>query len=486
MGQEISTTRFSEQDLSRFSLRLAEETSLAQDTYARAGFATEGRTAGFELEAWLLDRHFYPIPCNQAFLARMADPQVVAELSRFNIELNGEPQPLSGLALSRLERGLNQTWARCLQTAHEEEATAVAIGTLPTLREADLNLSTMTPSKRYVALNQQVFKARQGRPITLDIASPTPGGPHLRTHHADVMLEAATTSFQVHLQVPATQISRHMNASMILSGPLIALSANSPFLFGHSLWHETRVPLFEQAVDCGSEAPASGPQEPGTQAPGRRVGFGEAYLGDDPTTYFADHARRYPVLLPICSDDPASAFTHLRLHNGTVWSWNRLLIGFDAQRQPHLRIEQRVMPAGPSLIDMIANAAFYYGAVHMLATAATPPEATLPFEQARDNFYRAAREGLDAPLHGLDGHTRCAADILLDLLPLAREGLQQQGLAAPDIDRYLDVLAVRLRTRRNGAAWQLAHHARHGDLFKLTADYVANQRSGMPVHEWPL
>lgn len=486
MGQEISTTRFGEQDLRCFSQRLAEETRLARDTYARGGFANEGRMAGFELEAWLLDRHFYPIPCNQAFLARMADPQVVAELSRFNIELNGEPQLLSGLALSRLERGLSQTWARCLQTAHDEEATAVAIGTLPTLREADLNLSTMTPSRRYVALNQQVFKARKGRPITLDIASPTPGGPHLRTSHADVMLEAATTSFQVHLQVPATQITRYMNASMILSGPLIALSANSPFLFGHSLWHETRVPLFEQAVDCGSEAPAPGQHEPGSHAPGRRVGFGEAYLGDDPTAYFADHARRYPVLLPICSDGPGSAFAHLRLHNGTVWSWNRLLIGFNAQRQPHLRIEQRVMPAGPSIVDMIANAAFYYGAVHMLAHATTPPEAILPFEQARSDFYRAAREGLEAPLHGLDGRTRCAADILLDWLPMAREGLQQQGLAAADIDRYLDVLAVRLRTRRNGAAWQLAHHALHGDLFKLTADYVANQRSGLPVHEWPL
>lgn len=476
MGQEITSTRFTEQDHTRFSQRLADETRLAQATFAQGGFAADARVAGFELEAWLLDRHFCPIPCNQAFLARMADPLVVAELSRFNIELNGEPQPLTGLALSRLEQGLSQTWARCLQTAHDEEATAVAIGTLPTLRETDLNLSTMTPSKRYVALNQQVFKARQGRPITLDIASHRPGEPHLHTSHADVMLEAATTSFQVHLQVPAAQISRHMNASMILSGPLLALSANSPFLFGHSLWHETRVPLFEQAVDCGSDQ----------HAQGRRVGFGEGYLGSDPTDYFADNARRYPVLLPLCSDTPDSAFTHLRLHNGTIWRWNRLLIGFNDSRQPHLRIEQRVMAAGPSIIDMIANAAFYYGVVHMLALGTTPPEALLPFAPARDNFYRAAREGLDAPLSWLDGRTRCAADILIDLLPMAREGLQQQGLASQDIERYLDVLAVRLRTRRNGAAWQLAHHARHGDLFKLTADYLANQRSGLPVHEWPL
>lgn len=475
MGQEITATRFSADDLARFEQRLATETRLAADTLKQGGFAQAGRVAGFELEAWLLDRHFYPVPCNQSFLARMADPQVVAELSRFNIELNGEPQALTGTALSTLEGELADTWSRCLHTAHEEEATAIAIGTLPTLREADLNLSTMTPSKRYVALNQQVLKARQGRPLTLDIAAPA-HGTHLRTTHADVMLEAATTSFQIHLQVPAAQITRHMNASMVLSGPLIALSANSPFLFGHRLWHETRIPLFEQSVDCGSDR----------QAHGQRVSFGDAYLGEDPTRYFTDNAAQFPVLLPIGSDTPPEAYTHLRLHNGTVWRWNRLLIGFDAARQAHLRIEQRVMPAGPSVIDMIANAAFYYGVVHMLALRAVPPETLLPFSTAKANFYRAAQDGLDAPITWLDGRARSAADTLIDLLPMAREGLQQQGIDARDIDRYMDVLAVRLRTRRNGAAWQLAHHAQYGDLFKLTADYLAHQRSGMPVHEWPL
>lgn len=475
MGQEITATRFDADDMARFAQSLKAETRLAADTFKHGGFAQQGRVAGFELEAWLLDRNFYPIACNQSFLARMADPQVVAELSRFNIELNGEPQSLTGTALSKLEWELAATWSRCLKTAHEDEATVIAIGTLPTLREADLNLSTMTPSKRYVALNQQVLKARQGRPLTLDIAAPA-NGPHLRTTHADVMLEAATTSFQIHLQVPADQIVRHMNASMVLSAPLIALSANSPFLFGQRLWHETRIPLFEQSVDCGSDV----------QAHGQRVSFGDAYLGEDPTCYFTDNAAQFPVLLPICSDTPAEAFAHLRLHNGTVWRWNRLLIGFDDARQPHLRIEQRVMPAGPSVIDMIANAAFYYGVVHMLAANPVAPETLLPFATAKANFYRAAQEGLDAPLTWLDGRARSATDILIDLLPMAREGLQQQGIDARDIDRYLDVLAVRLRTRRNGATWQLAHHAQHGDLFKLTADYLEHQRSGMPVHEWPI
>jgi hypothetical protein len=473
MGQEIAQTSFAPEDAARFAERLKHETQLVQDTFVRGGFAARATVAGYELEAWLLDRNFYPVPCNQSFLARMDDPMVVAELSRFNIELNGPPQALTGPALSTLERALSDTWSRCVATAHADEATAIAIGTLPTLRDADLSVATMTPSNRYVALNRQVLKARGGKPISLDIEGLPGSDQHLRTAHADVMLEAATTSFQLHLQVPAARVSAHMNASMMLSGPLVALSANSPFLFGRTLWHETRIPLFEQAVDSGVD-----PTVPG------RVDFGPGYLDDDPTGYFADNTGRFGVLLPLCEDSPPEDFTHLRLHNGTVWRWNRLLIGFDTQREPHLRIEQRAMPAGPSIIDMMANAAFYYGAVHALAQW---PDATsrLPFARARNNFYRAARLGLDAPLHWLDGGEHDAADLLQNLLPMAREGLQDLGIDVSDIDRYLDVLSMRLRHRCNGATWQRRHHARHGDFFRLTADYLANQRGGRPVHEWP-
>lgn len=476
MGQEISDTHFTDSDFDLFRRRLAEETRLAQQTFVGQGFAQTGRTAGFELEAWLLDRNFYPEPCNQRFLARMADPLVVPELSRFNIEVNGSPQALRGSALRLLEGELAATWSRCARTAHELEATVVAIGTLPTLRESDLNLGSMTPAKRYVALNQQVLKARGGRPLTLDID----GIERLATTHDDVMLEAATTSFQVHLQVPAGQIARYLNASMLLSAPLVALSANSPFLFGRALWHETRIPLFEQSVDCGDASDVSD----------RRVSFGHSYVGADVIDYFADNAARYPVLLPLVSDAPPADFAHLRLHNGTVWRWNRLLIGFDdapgGGRSPHLRIEQRVMPAGPSLIDMMANAAFYYGAAHMLARRPLPPESTLPFERTRANFYTAARDGLQAQLAWIDGRSGTASDVLQQLVPLAREGLHQLEVDAADIDRYLDVISMRLKTRQNGAAWQLAHHAKHRDLYRLTADYLAHQRSGLPVHEWTL
>ncbi|MFW9617428.1 hypothetical protein [Aquabacterium sp.] len=470
MGQEIHASHFSEQDQARFDSALAAETRLARTLFQQGGFARTGMTAGYELEAWLLDRNFYPKPCNQRFLQALASPLVVPELSRFNIELNGLPQPLTGRGLSHMAQALAETWSACAHTAHADGGSVLAIGTLPTLREVDLNLASMTPASRYRALNERVLRARGGRPLTLKIEGLT----QLDTTHRDVMLEAGTTSFQLHLQAPAQHMHRYLNAATLLSGPLIALSANSPFLFGQALWHETRIPLFEQAVACGDDDA------------GHRVTFGHGYVGPDVTELFDDNLLRYPVLLPLCSDAPLDDFAHLRLHNGTVWRWNRLLIGWDAQQQPHLRLEQRVMPAGPSLIDMWANAAFFYGAVHMLATQPLPPERLVPFDTARTNFYTAAREGLQAPQTWLDGKVWSAQELLTQLLPLAREGLNRLGIAATDIDRYLDVVTLRLRTGQNGAAWQLAHHARHHDLFKLTADYLAHQRSGAPVHEWPL
>lgn len=472
MGQEIADTRFCDEDFTRFGRLLADETQRARHAYSEGVFADDEWVAGFELEAWLIDRNFYPIGCNQAFLARMNDPLVVPELSRFNIELNGTPQPLRGCALSKLEAELSATWDRCQQTARDEQATVIAIGTLPTLRESDLTLASMSPLNRFVALNRQVLEARGGRPLTLDIAGSEP----LRTSHEDVMLEAATTSFQVHLQIPASRAARYLNASMVLSAPLVALSANSPFAFGHRLWHETRIPLFEQAVDCGDVAH---PER-------RRVTFGSGYVGPDPIDYFVDNLARYPVLLPLASDASPREFAHLRLHNGTIWRWNRMLIGFDDGGTPHLRIEQRVMPAGPSLVDMIANSAFYYGTVHRLASQAEPLEASLAFATARENFYRAARDGLAARIDWHDGRHGTIAELLEhELLPLAREGLAELELASDDLERYLGVIESRVRSRRNGAVWQLDHYAKHRDCFRLTADYLDHQRSGIPVHEWP-
>lgn len=467
MGQEIQHIQFDPEDFARFERRLAVETELLGEWLRSGRFSAAGYMGGFELEGWLIDRHFFPAPINEAYLGRLASPLVVPELSKFNVELNGTPQPLSGNGLSLLEQELAETWRHCLRVAHELESTLILIGILPTVRESDLCLANISPLNRFHALNAQILQRRGGQPLRVKIDGAEP----LDLLHGDVMLEAAATSFQVHMQVPADEAVRYYNASQILAAPLVAVSANSPYLFERQLWEETRIPLFEQAVATWEE---------------RRVTFGEAYLEQSPLEGFADNLRRFPVLLPVAFTSQAEEFCHLRLHNGTIWRWNRLLVGRDESGEPHLRIEQRVMPAGPSIVDMIANAALYLGAVRFLAGLSRAPETDLPFAQAKANFYRAARTGLAAEVVWLDGRPVKLGQLLLEeLIPMAREGLQLLGLDEEEAGAYLSIIRNRVASGQTGAAWQKAYVARHGrDFFKLTAAYLEHQRSGLPVHEW--
>ncbi|HEX8841362.1 MAG TPA: hypothetical protein VF757_03590, partial [Sphingomicrobium sp.] len=446
---------------------------LLRETFAAGQCSNAGPFIGVELEVWLIDHNFFPAPHNQSFLERLGDPSVVAELSQFNIEINAPVERLQGRGLQRMHAHLSETMRRCAANAHDDVDTVIAIGTLPTLRQQDLSLEAMTPSHRYSALNREAMRLRGGMPLNIDIDCASPGADHFLACFRDVMLEAASTSFQLHLQVPPSVISRTYNASVILSAPLVAIAANSPFLFGQPLWKETRIAIFEQSLQQ-----THGPE---------RVTLGDAYVGEDITELFEENSTDYPILLPIDPGDPLRRYSCLRLQNGTIWRWVRPIVGFDQDGTPHIRIEQRVLPAGPSVSDMMANAALYFGAVHMVAGALDDTEAALPFALARENFYAAARRGLDAEIHWLSGSAkRPIRDVVKEIVPLAAEGLAAQGMDDDLIDHYLDIISCRLACGRNGAEWQLAHFDRNGDLHKLTAAYVENQRTGRPVHEWPL
>jgi gamma-glutamyl:cysteine ligase YbdK (ATP-grasp superfamily) len=302
------------------------------------------------------------------------------------------------------------------------------------------------------------------------------GRERLYLEHADVMLESAATSFQIHLKVSPGEAVRVYNASKILSAPIVAACANSPYLFGCDLWDETRIPLFEQAVDVGATAFT------------KRVTFGIRYARKSISECFRANLERFPVLLPQLMDEPPERMAHLRLHNGTIWRWNRPLIGFDADDRPHLRIEHRVVPSGPTVADCIANAALYFGAVRALADEATPPERDIGLEQARANFYAAARESLDAEIQWLGGRQGLVQELLItELLPLARRGLLSLGIDRSEIDTWLGIVESRVRARRTGATWQRAFVQRCGcDMQALTEAYLTRQESGAPVHEWPL
>jgi hypothetical protein len=328
----------------------------------------------------------------------------------------------------------------------------------------------MSEMLRYKALNEQILRLRGGRPIKLDIE----GRERLQTEHSNSLLEAATTSFQLHLQVPLDEAVRYYNASIIASAPLVAVGANSPLLFGRILWDETRIPLFEQAMDVG-----------GGKLFGR-CSFGSGYARETLEECFLENREQYPVMLPLALDDVSPQLEHLRLHNGTIWRWNRPLIGFDDDGRPHLRIEQRVLPAGPTTIDMAANMAFFYGLAEWLATADPPPEMRMPFATARDNFYRAARFGVDAQVTWLDDRQSTIRELVLwELLPAARAGLSRLQVAGSDILRLLDVIEDRATAGQNGAVWQRRYIETHGrDMAKLLLAYRDRQRGGAPVHSW--
>ena len=476
MGQEISRSTFTRQDFRRFRARLRQETARLADWFREERFAPSGNIGGFEIEAWLVDRRGQPAPLNQAFLERMANPLAVPELSVFNIELNTPPLPLRGDALRRMHANLQELWQRCQQVAAELDAAVVLIGILPTLRVGDLTLDHMSSQQRYRAINEQILRRRRGRPMELAIH----GTETLRLTHPDVMLEAATTSFQTHLQVAPHDAAAFFNVALALSAPMVAVAANSPLLFGKVLWQETRIPLFEQGVALAGGARANDPSH-------RRVTFGSGYVRDSLLELFAENQTFYPPLLPVdLSAEADERLPRLRLHNGTIWRWNRPLLGFEADGTPHLRIEHRVMPAGPSIPDTIANAALYYGLVHELARATPPVTAMLDFAQCRANFYAAAREGLRAEVVWLNGRRGSLRQLLLEeLLPLARRGLRALDIHAADVADYLDPIAARVESGRTGADWQRRFLARHGpDLNELMLAYLERQQSGRPVHEW--
>lgn len=476
MGEEISSSSFNDEDFDRFKNSLKKETELLETWFKEKKFSSFSGRAGFELESWLVDEQLYPASINEVFLKNLNSPLASPELASFNVELNSTPCDLTGNALTRMQNELDKTWRKCKKTAEELHSDIVMVGILPTLDNDVLHLANMSKMKRYRALNREVLHRRKGRPLIFDIN----GVEHLRVTHRDVMMEAAATSFQIHLQVNLDNAVRLFNASIAITGPLLALSANSPYLFGKDLWDETRIPVFEQAVAVGGyDGAAFGPV--------RRVTFGDSYIRESLFECFKENLEHYPVLLPVdlAGEDP---LMHLRLHNGTIWRWNRPLIGYDPSGEPHLRIEQRVVPAGPTTLDAIANAAFYYGAVAALAELDEPIENQIPHSFARDNFYAAARFGLRSSQRWVDEKDINARDLIIEkLLPLAHQGLTSLGISIEDSDKYLGIIHDRVKSGQNGSTWQRSFIQKHGhDMTQLTRAYINNQNSGVPVHQWHL
>lgn len=472
MGEDIATSQFTDEDFRLFDERLRVETELLEAMCREGRIQDAEATGGFELEAWLVDDAWQPAPRNDEFLRVLDNEMVVPELSQFNLEFNTPYRTLKGRALSQMEATLQETWDEAEAVAHELGLKMVMIGILPTVAGSHLCQEVMSDAERYKAINDQIFRIRKGKPIHLRIENEE----LLESEHMDVMLEAATTSFQVHLKVGQRRGADYYNASKIASAPMVAASANSPFLFGYNLWAETRIPLFETAVSVGKWDYCE------------RVTFGVRYIDESLCEVFVASRQRYPSILPRLFDTPPEKLRHLRLHNGTIWRWNRPIIGFEPDGTPHFRIEHRVIPAGPTCVDGIANAAFYFGLVTALVKRMPQIKWDIPFSEARDNFYEAARLGLEAEIHWGPKRTAKVERIILDdLMPLAHEGLESLNLDAADISKYLGVIEARVKSGQTGAFWQRAFVNKYGrDMCSLTKAYYERQDTGAPVHEWSL
>ncbi|HYB48111.1 MAG TPA: glutamate--cysteine ligase [Streptosporangiaceae bacterium] len=504
MGVQISGDTFTERDYARFRERLEQCLSELGRMLDRPGFGAGPVTIGAELECFLVDDAALPLPRNQAVRAAVADPRIALELNRFNLELNASPVALTrpdSRPFAALGGELDLLLGRIGDAARAQGGRIALIGILPTLSEAHLNPGVMTDAPRYRALNRGLRRRRRG-PFRIRIAGEDPLD--LAIEH--VAPEGANTSFQIHLRVAPEDFTRTYNAAQLALAPVLAVAANSPTFLGHRLWEETRIALFKQCVEDRRAGPRRGPS---------RTTLGTGWLRGGPLELFTDSVRLHEPLLPAVADcepgrpgeQQAPPLDELRLHLGTVWRWNRAV--YDPAAGGHLRIEMRSLPAGPTVTDMMANAAFMIGLTLWLAGQDPRWTYALPFERADHGFYRAAQYGLAAelswplgplPARGvrrgrahLQVRALPAADLVAELIPAARQGLLQAGVAGAEADRLLGVIAARLATGQTGAAWQRAALAaaavgrtREQALAVMLDQYLACAATGQPVHTWPL
>jgi gamma-glutamyl:cysteine ligase YbdK (ATP-grasp superfamily) len=489
MGQEVERREFTREDRQRYRAKVHRCLDVLAEMLSRSSFDFERPHVGLEIELNLVDEGCDPAMRNAEVLDLIADEVFQTELGQFNLEINMRPVRLIEQGLAAFESGLRESLNDAESKARTVGAHMVIVGILPTLGEEHLGLNALSANPRYELMNEQIFAAR-GEDLHLDIEGPE----KLDIFAATILPEAACTSTQFHLQVSPEEFAAYWNAAQCLAAVQVALGANSPYCFGRELWRETRIALFEQATDTRSD-------ELKAQGVRPRVWFGERWITSI-WDLFEENARYFPALLPICDDeDPVAvldaggtpALNELRLHNGTIWRWNRPVYDV-VDGTPHLRVENRVLPAGPTIVDTLANGAFYYGAATTLANADRPLWSQLSFATAAENFHNAARDGIDATLYwpGL-GEVPVTELVLRRLLALAHDGLERWGVSAQERDRLLGIVEQRCLTHRNGAQWQVdavhrleaAGRGRQEALHEMLRRYIELMHSNEPVHAWP-
>ncbi len=455
------------------------------------GLVEEGvRRIGAEQELFLVDESWRPHNRSIDILDKIKDTRFTTELAQFNLEFNLDPQIFGGSCLKNLENDLNSGIEQARKVAKRCGTEIALTGILPTIRHSDLTMENITPKPRYYALDQALTRLRGGREFELRVL----GADELLLKHDSVMLEACNTSFQIHFQVSPSEFARIYNIAQATAAPLLAVATNSPILFGKRLWSETRIAIFQQTLDTRQ-------RDAGMLERQTRVRFGSNWVNDSILEIFQEDISRMRILLGGAVEEDrfeairqgkAPKLQALQMYNGTVYRWIRPCYGI-TDGVPHIRIENRFLPSGPSVVDEVANAALWFGLISGMMTVCPDIRDCISFDSVRSNFTSAARDGLSAQFEWTKNRTIPARELLLkELIPMAREGLRTSEIDGCDIDYYLGIIEDRVKSEQTGSAWvhrSLVNINNEGTPYErsaaLTAATVRNQHQGKPVHDWP-
>jgi CBS domain-containing protein len=490
MGEQNVERSTDEATRQAFMGSLLEEVQALETMLAKGMIESGKRRIGAEQEMFIVNRAYKPALKALDLLDTIDDDRFTHEIGLFNLEANLSVQKMTGDCLRVMEKEAQDIYRIARESAAAAGCEIALVGILPTLSRENLGLDAMVPTVRYKALND-ALRGLRGDDFQFTIN----GIDQLTVKHDNVMLEACNTSFQVHFQTGPEDFARLYNIAQAVTGPLLAAAVNSPILWGRRLWHESRIAVFEYSIDARSEAHQARGLKP-------RVHFGDHWINESVVEIFKEDIARFRVILTTETEDDVPGMVErglapnlnaLRLHNGTVYRWNRACYGVH-KGIPHLRIENRVIPSGPTVLDEMANAAFFFGMMAGMSAQYDDIRKVLLFDDVKANFLAAARDGIRAQMNWFDDRHLPAQQLILEqLLPLAREGLQEAGIDQDDIDRYLGVLQERVELRRTGARWSLESLHNMSDrgtldqrLRCLVSSMVTQQTSGRPISQWEL
>lgn len=494
MGEQRVTLVQDEKSMHNFVRHLLRDVRALEYMLKNDWFENDIIRIGAEQEMCLVDPHsLTPSTIGPEVLEKLSKyPWADGELARFNLETNMTPRELKGKCFSQMEAENAKHQRIIRKQARQMGADVVLTGILPTLRKFDLAMENLTPRPRYFALMEAINQQLIGTAYELRLT----GIDELLVKHDSPLLEACNTSFQVHLQVTPASFVQMYNIAQTLAAPIMAIAANSPIVFGKRLWHESRIALFQQALDVRTTHDHLRERSP-------RVSFGSGWLESSIMEIYKEDIARFRVLLDteITQDSIEEVIKNnvpklkaLQVHNSTVYRWNRPCYGISDNGKPHLRIENRVLPAGPTVVDEMANAVFWIGAMTGMAERFDDIREMIAWEDVRDNFSKAAKFGIDTNFTWFDDKKIGACELVLkELLPIARAGLESRKVDKKDIDKYLGIIEARAKAHMNGARWQLRAFTklkkevqRDEALSILTASILRQQDEGKPVHTWEM